>query len=165
MAYEVNQTELGRILPLTTRQIRNLEAEGLPHRAEGNQKLYPLPDAVVWWHERELSRALKSAEISELDVLKARKLEAEAEAKEIEVEERRGLLMPTAQHVQIVAVVFDRIRTKLQAFNASAPPLLVGFDTEREVQVALTPLVDEVLEELQTVGDDPPEWEAPDEAA
>jgi hypothetical protein len=159
MAYEVNQTELGRILPVTTRQIRNMEADGLPHRADGNQKLYPLPNAVVWWHERELKRALKAAEVSELDVLKARKLEAEAESKEIEVEERRGLLMPVAQHAQICGLVFDRIRTKLQALTASWPPLLVGLDNEREIQAALIPAINEVLEELQTVGDEPPEWE------
>jgi len=49
---------LATILGLTTRQITNLEAEGIPCRAVGNRKLFPIPEAVRWYVERERRRAV-----------------------------------------------------------------------------------------------------------
>lgn len=56
---EVKAVDLARILPLTVWEIRSLEAEGMPHRLDEDQTTwYPIPDAVAWWRDREVERAL-----------------------------------------------------------------------------------------------------------
>src|SRR5690606_3285343 len=93
MKKEVTQRELADILGLTTRQIRNLEAAGLPHRAEGNRKLYPIPDAVIWYRDRAVESALADAQPTQFEEARAREMIARAEKAELEVARLRGELI------------------------------------------------------------------------
>lgn len=45
------QTEVAEWNSLSTRQVRNLEAKGLPTYSRGGRKYYPLPHEVIWYSE------------------------------------------------------------------------------------------------------------------
>ena len=68
----VNQTELASILGVSTRQIRNLEREGMPCETEGKRKRYPLPQAVHFWRDREIARALEPYSTTDLEEARRR---------------------------------------------------------------------------------------------
>ena len=110
----VNQTELAAILGLSTRQIRNLETEGLPVRAERNRKLYPLPDAVLWWKSREVARALDGLEVTEFDEARVRLLSARADRVERENRLQACELVPIDELEMLVRESLDQVNTALR---------------------------------------------------
>lgn len=151
---EVSQSDVAMILGLSTRQVSNLERAGMPYRAEKNRKWYPLPDAVHWWRDREVSRAVSALEVSEIEALKARKLEAEAAQKEIELEELRGSLVAVEAVRATWSDVLSRLRAKIIAAKGSLAPRMVGHDTPREAKAVLDAAFDELLDELRETADE-----------
>lgn len=79
------------------RTIRRWESEGLACRPEGRSKLYSLAHAISFYASQEVARAVRSAETSEMDALRTRKLAAETAAKEIELAKLRGELIPVGE--------------------------------------------------------------------
>ena len=145
----MSQADLSRVIPLTTRQIRNLERSGLPHRAEGNRKYYPLHECVRWWAEYEKTKAMKAAKLSELDAMRTRKLEVEAEQKELELAVRRGELLEADEVRATWTEVLSRLRARIVAAQGALPPLVAGYDTPREVQPIVTTFFDELIDTLR----------------
>lgn len=117
MTKEVTQKELAEILGLSTRQIRNLEAVGLPHRAEGNRKLYPLPEAVIWHRERAVESALADAQSSDYEEAKAREMMARAEKAELEVAKMRGELIHIDDLERLHSTPLAQMRARLLALS------------------------------------------------
>lgn len=163
MTHEVTQVELARILPLTTRQLRNLEREGLPHRADGRRKLYPLPEAVDWYirYRENLARA----EFDNVDYERARARYETARARlaEIGVAREEGRLIP----VEVVEEIYgDRLMDVLRTGILNLPgrwgAQLVGLDSPREAEAILKRIARELLQEfsgpaaaaLEAEGDD-----------
>lgn len=97
MPLELTQKQMSEEFGVTTRQIRNWEADGLACRAEGNRKLYPLAHAIRFYADRFAEKAAAAAGTRELDAIRARKLRAEAEVKEIELARLRGELVPMSE--------------------------------------------------------------------
>lgn len=108
---ELNQTQMGEVFGVSTRQVRNWEKDGLVCRAAGNQKFYPLAAAIRWYREREVSAALAEVEVKDIDAAKLRKLEAEADTKELDLAVKRGELVPMDE-------VGDLVRESLEAVDA-----------------------------------------------
>lgn len=90
---EVTQSEFAELVGLTTRQIRNLEREGLPHRSDKNRKLYPVPTAIVWWSDRKTEKALAAVEVQAIDEARTRKMQVEAARAELELARAQGQLI------------------------------------------------------------------------
>lgn len=107
----LSQKELAALYDVSTRQVRNWEDEGLPRRAKGNRKEYPLKDVVAWHEAREVAQALAKVDTSALGAAKLRRMEAEAEAKELDVAVKRGDLVPLDE-------VGDLVRESLQAVDS-----------------------------------------------
>ena len=141
--FELNQAQLAEMTGRSPRQIRNWEKEGLPVRADGKRKWYPARDAVLFWHEREIAKALESAESSESQRLRMRKLEAETEAKEYELERLRGGLVPVA----FMASEFEEACARIRAEIESVAPRY-GADVRPEDPGAGELILDKVAEEL-----------------
>lgn len=159
-AQEVNQTEFAAIVGLSTRQVRNLEAEGLPHRAKGNKKLYPIPDALAWYYARKF----EPEELTDTAEAKRRKLTAEAKLAEIEVAKAAGELVPLDQYTSEMGLVLDKVRAKLQNVPGAWAPALVGCKGVPEALTRLRPLVNEILVELSSMGDELEELDVDDAA-
>lgn len=79
------------------RQIQNWETDGLPVKVVARRKMYPLTECIRWFREREVSAALEGVDTSAMDQAKLRKMEAEAMLREIEVQEKRGALVPITE--------------------------------------------------------------------
>lgn len=162
--HEVNQKDLARILGLSTRQIRNLEAQGLPHRAEGNQKLYPIPESVQWYMQQAVDRAQDKAESQEKAESERRKLAAEAKLAEIKAAEAEGRLIPLEVYEEDLSRTLDAVRAKLLNIPGAWSPAVVGC---RDVPTALTrlrPLVHSMLGEVVGLADElPDEWDDDDD--
>lgn len=89
----MSRKEFGAIVGLGTRQIANLEKQGLPHRAEGRRKFYPLPDAVQWIRQRDIDAAVEAVQPTDYDEARAREMKARAEKAELEVLQLRRVLL------------------------------------------------------------------------
>ena len=114
---ELSQKEIAQLLGLTTRQIRNLEAEGMPHRAEGNRKLYPVPGAWRWYHQKELDRAVSEVQPTDYDEARAREMAARAEKAELEVKKMRGELV----HVDDLEALYSQPLADLRSQLLALP--------------------------------------------
>ena len=93
MTTEVSQKEIGTILGVQTRQVRNLEAQGLPHRADGRRKFYPVAECVAWVRGRDVEAAKASVTPTDIKESQAREMKAKAEKAELEVAVMRGQLI------------------------------------------------------------------------
>lgn len=140
----VNQAQLAAVLSLTTRQIRNLQDEGMPSRAVGNQRQYDLRQVVPWYVARKQEEA-KPERKSEAD---ARKALAEARLKELDLAEREGELVPLAVHRRVMGEVFDDVRSNLLNLPGKVAPQLTGLTSPREAVAILRPAVDQCLVSL-----------------
>lgn len=144
---EASQTQLASILGLGTRQIRRLEKAGMPHRAEGNAKLYPLPDAVQWYIERKMREAEEGATPSALEDMRQQKLALEVELKRRQAAEARGELVPLTWMEE----QFEEAATTWAAIVRSAPTrygATVRPDDPSAGEEALERMVDDLLDEL-----------------
>lgn len=160
MKREVRQKELAQILGLTTRQIRNLEAAGMPHRAEGNTKWYPLPDTVIWYTERKVESALTEAQRTDYEEARAREMAARAEKAELEVAKMRGELIHVDDLERLLSAPLAQMRARLLALPgriASALPM-----PPVDALEIIEPIVHEFMAELSE--DDADEDEADDDA-
>lgn len=149
---EVSQTELAEFLGLTTRQIRNLDAEGLPHRAEGNRKFYPIPEAVEWYYQgKGQPTAIEEAE--------RRKAVADARMSELKVAQLEGKLVPVELHERRVVALLDRIRAPLLNIPGNHAPAVEAARTPAEAQSVLERIRDETMYSLvalaEEIEDDP----------
>lgn len=152
MKREVTQKQLAGILGLTTRQVRNLEAAGIPHRAEGNTKLYPLPGAVQWYRDRAVETALAEAQSTDYDEAKAREMKARADKAELEVARLRGELIHVDDLEALLSAPLSQMRARLLALPgriAGALPMQPADALE-----LIEPIVYEFMEELAEDGDD-----------
>lgn len=144
---EVTQKELARILGLSTRQIRNLELEGLPHRADGNRKLYPIPAAVDWYIRRREEQARAEFQTTDYDQARARYEMARARLAEIEVAKEEGKLIPVEVVEEIYGTkMLDPLRSAILNMPGRWGAQVVGFESPREGEAALKRIATELLE-------------------
>lgn len=152
----LTQKELAEFLGLTTRQIRNLEKEGvIPTEALGAKKFYPWPQAnLAYIAYREELRAGSHA--SGLEHARQRKVAAEAELAELSAAQRRGELIPLEYHERRVGHLLDRLRSQLLAVPGYWGPEMVGLKDVREAVGRVRPLAHQLLHDLTTMAES---WE------
>lgn len=144
----VSQRELAELVGLTTRQIRNLEGRGLPVRAEGNRKLYPVPDAVRWYVDAKAREAAEAAESTPYDEALARKTLADARIQERKLAELDGALVPMALHRQVLTRVAERVAARLRNLPGEWAPRIVGIGSPREAVPVLQSMANSILEDM-----------------
>lgn len=143
---ELSQKELAELLGLTTRQIRNLEAEGMPCRAEKNRKRYPAREAISWYHDRRVQRAVYEMAPTDFNDAKAREMAARAEKAEIEVRQLRGELIHVDDLEALHARPLAQLRSRLLALpgRIAAELPMPAVDAVE----AIEPVVHEIMAEL-----------------
>ena len=157
---EVTKRELAGILGLSTRQIENLEAEGLPRRADKNRKFYPIPDAVRWYVDRERRRA----EPTDFEEARARKMAAEARLAELMLAREEGKLLAIDDVEREWRQVLERLRAKLLSVPSRYAPALVGRRSIPEAIQVLQQLVEETMLALSETGEEIDAGDDPDDA-
>ena len=147
---EVDQKGIAKLLALSTRQIRNLEDAGLPHRAEGNRKFYPVAEAVAWYGEYKYHRE----DLSPLQSAELRKKLADAEAAEYELAILRRDYIARKDVGVLVQDALDRADAKLR----NAPSRYAGRTAAKEgvpeSMRAWQAAIEEVRAELRSLADE-----------
>lgn len=149
----VSQVDLASILGLSSRQIRNLEKQGLPREEKG----YPVSRCVRWYadfkQEEALQRAASREEPKDMEEAELRKAVADAEMAELKLARLRGEVAPIDQYRREMRRVLGRVRARFQSVPGEyAPRILEPMDMAAAVTV-LRDLVATVLSELQRTGD------------
>lgn len=145
---EISQRLLADLLALSTQQIRNLEKLGLPHRSAGRKKLYPVPDAVLWYLRRKQEEAGVNARPSTYDAARARAEVARARMAEIEVAREEKLIYTAELVDRRVGETYDLVATRIKNMPGRWGAQLVGLESPREGEALLRRIANELLEEL-----------------
>lgn len=124
MTIYLSRRELAEVYGVTVRQVFNWEEAGLPSEAQGNRKRYPLREAVLWHEAREVARALAALDTGALDAARLRKLEAEAESKELDVQVKRGSLIPLDEVDDVIRACNLAVDSVLRSAPARFAPTL-----------------------------------------
>jgi phage terminase Nu1 subunit (DNA packaging protein) len=136
----VTGSQLALVLGVTGGRITQLNREGMPRLKEG----YPLIACVQWYLEYFRKRALPSP----INSARLRKAEAQADAAEMNLaQKRKGLIevgLATRLHNQRV----ERIRRRCLAIAPAVAPAAHRAKTVREVEAVLRAEIYAALEEL-----------------
>jgi len=149
---EATQRQLAALLNLTTQQIRNLEDKGIPHRADGRSKLYPLPDAIVWYVDFKVAEALARRGGNGGEVFedaRSRREQARARMAELQVARQEGELIPR----EVVDDVYGKkllevLRAGILNMPGRWASQVLGLKKPREAEAALKRIAGELLEEF-----------------
>lgn len=162
----VNRTELANFLEVAETTIdRWVAREDCPIESrpgQGKATTYSSGDVVRWWIKREVKKAEARTESdgADLDALRARKLELDAELRALQLAKEKGEVCNLAELERTLSGIVIHCRSQLLALPQRLAPLLVGETDETrmtqviqaEVRLALTELsndnVEQVLKEV-----------------
>lgn len=116
MADQLNQTELAEWLLLSTRQVRNLEAEGMPVKSDDGKKFYVWSDVFAWYLERKQQEAIERAggkAGSGMQGAELRKAVAEAELAELRLQKLRREVVPIAEYRGELGRILGAVRARI----------------------------------------------------
>ena len=147
----VNKAELARILDVSAMTINNWVTRGCPvaQMVGPNKKwAFNLAQVVDWRMEQAKKAAKGEAKSVDLDEAKRRKLVAEAEMAELDLEVRQGQLVEIEAVAKTVGDDYANMRAKLLSIPSKISPQLVGVESVTRIQSVLDKVVSEALEEL-----------------
>lgn len=153
----VSASDLAHLWEVTPARIYQLTQEGVLHRV-GRGK-YPL-FASVWAlrrHEFGANENGKGAGESP----RLRRERAEAERAEHRAAREREELLPATAHREIVYDLVGRLQSRILKIPSAWSVDVLGIKNRREALVRLRPLVAQLVETLQVVGDEVEEEESP----
>lgn len=155
MAELLTQQAIAELLDLDTRQIRNLQKQGLPMRRVKGAPRYPWPAGLQWYLAHKVELATKRAGPKALEEATLRKLEAQARLHEIDVEKAEGTLVTLDYAQAQLEAVLQRVRAKLLNFASRNAPQFVGIRGTAEAQAKLHEAIVDVMSALAEIGEDP----------
>lgn len=108
-----NQTEIATVMNVNPRTIKDWCSQGFPTRSDDR---YYIPLCVQWREQHLVKQYAKSNSTngSDLDDLKAKKLEVEIEQKKLELMKEAGALVDRDLAIGTFAAVSSEIRTKIE---------------------------------------------------
>ena len=109
---------------VTKRTLRNWELEGFPHRTDGTRKAYPLRECIEWRLAREVESTKGDPTEAEMDAARLRKLEADAESKELDLAVKRGGLVPLDEVEVLLREALETIDSVLRHAPSRMAPKL-----------------------------------------
>ena len=144
------------ILDLTDRRVRQLVTDGiLPKKSErGRYELIPTVRAYIHWlRDRSLygEAKAKSGNIVSLDEARRRKLIAETELEELELQKERGEVVSIAETEKSWSAMLSAVRAKLLAMPA-AMAAVAAVETDQKLgKELLSKAVEQALTELSAI--------------
>ena len=131
---------------------------GCPKRTRAGKVQYQWPEFLEWWaSERErAARAQRTQRTGTLADIELRHATAKAEMAEMELQQRRGELVPVEDAVRETGLVLDRLRARLLAFPQRWAPILVGCRGLPEMAAKLDAAIYDAMVELSTGGNRTP---------
>ena len=144
------------ILDLTDRRVRQLVTDGiLPKKAErGRYELIPTVRAYIHWlRDRSLygEAKAKSGNIISLDEARRRKLIAEAELAELELQKERLEVVSIAETEKSWTAVLSNVRVNLLALPTTMAAVTAVETDQKIVKELLSNAVEQALTELSAI--------------
>lgn len=121
---------------------------GLPRKGDGKKEQYPWPDVYHWILDQIERRARENARPKDIEEAHKRKAAADAELAELELAERRNLLMTVEAYESIVGAAFARVAARLKAAPTKYAPRIVGLKTIPDAVTILQAAFHECMDEL-----------------
>lgn len=154
----IKQKDLAAYLGLSTRQIRNLEAEGVLRAEldERGRKVYPWPENNQRYlrYKIEEAKGKRTAHEESIQEAELRAALADAEMKEIKLAQLRGELIHIDDVEKLVREPLEAVAALLKSFKHRWSSVLVGCETPQEVIARLDPAIEEVIAILREAGDE-----------
>lgn len=150
MTDSITQRDLAELLGISTRQVRNLEAKGLPHHSEDGKKRYSAA-SVQWFVRHREEFAASNATPGALDKARTRKAEADAELAELNLAVQRGRLLERPFVEAEFEDVLARLRSRLVNMPARYGGDVVGLKDDEAGERQLEIVRDELLTALHSI--------------
>lgn len=145
------QKELAALVGYSPRQISNLVEEGkVKTVVEDGRRLYPLPAAVheVIQYIEVRAGAKKEGALGALDAAKLRKLDADAQAAELTLQERRGELLDRVLVERALSELLQALKAQLVQFAPRYESDFVGLESRAKVRKLLKPAIHAEIQRL-----------------
>jgi phage terminase Nu1 subunit (DNA packaging protein) len=136
---------IARLLDLSTRRVQQLSKEGVIPRAERGR--YEISASVRGYIAYLKERSINPGVVS-FDEVRARKTAAEAEMAEIDLKEKKGLLIPTEEVARSWAEIIGACRSKLLSMPAKIAPVVAVEEKPAICKQIVEEQVREALDEL-----------------
>ena len=137
----VSKAQLGTIIGKSSQWMQDLlKEEAAPQPTD---RKYNTADVVDYIIKRNANTNL-----SELDLAKVRLTEAQAELKEIELQEKEGSLLDASETERAWTESLSNLRARLLAIPSTAAASLQGIDGQAEQKDVIETLIIEALVEL-----------------
>ena len=151
---------IARLLDLSTRRVQQLSKEGVIPRAERGR--YEISASVRGYIAYLKERSINPGVVS-FDEVRARKTAAEAEMAEIDLKEKKGLLIATEEVARSWAEIIGACRSKLLSMPAKIAPVVAVEDIPAICKQIVEEQIEEALDELSKwVGSYKPDVDADD---
>jgi phage terminase Nu1 subunit (DNA packaging protein) len=154
---KLQQKELADRLDVTPRQVHNLVTEGMPTKLEKGKRFYPWPECNVWYIEYKIRAAAPKPDKNRdrMAELELRKEEVAVRSAELKLAKEEGRLVSIDYLEHQVSTILEGLRGKLLSFAGKHSPHLVGLESPAAARAKLDVAIEEVMQALVAVGDDP----------
>jgi phage terminase Nu1 subunit (DNA packaging protein) len=144
--------DLAELFDVEDRTVRNWVARGAPCSGKGIKRRFDGDEVAAWLKANGLTGAHGRPEekfdpTDPLKLAKLRKENAMAEYREIQVGEKKGLLIDKAEAERFNVQKFMTVRNKMLGLSASVSPVLVGLSAP-DIERVLDERITEILTEL-----------------
>lgn len=149
-AIELTGGQLGRILGISERRVRELRDQGtISDLSTGGYSLEAVTEYCAHMRPASGRAAAGGSEgAGDLDAARIRLLTAQADAREMLNEQMRGEAVLAEDMESVVGSVLDGVRSKVLAVPTKAAPHLVGMTNLAEVRDKLTELIHAACEDI-----------------
>lgn len=123
-----NQSEIAELLGVSAKTVQQWDRDGLREAArlgmDGREARYDVRAAVHWWHDREMDALREETKVDAKEAAQIRNLEAQAESRELDLEVKRGELVPIDEVEGLVRESLESVDSVLRhAASRFAPQL------------------------------------------
>lgn len=149
---KLSQGEVAELLHLSTRQVRNLEAEGMPVHSRAGKKWYVWREVLEWDRQRKEDAAKEAAKeekpASYWDA-ERRKAIADADLAELKLQQLRRTLISEEDAVAEITRFCERVRALILAMRSKHQAEILNLQTIPDAGRALERIAAALLADLQ----------------
>lgn len=149
----VNQKNVSRVFGLTTRQVRNLDDDGMPSSvSDSGERLYDLTVVVPWYVARKLEQVRKDSD--ELDQAKLERAQLDVRLRQIDVAKAEGSAIDVEHHDEVVEELVRAFRLSVLALPGTWGPRIVGVSDPARGTELMRRCADDLLRAMQSKAGD-----------
>lgn len=146
---ELTRAELCELIGVGSRQVANLEKDGMPvARVDGNRKMYD-GQAVQWYVAWKVREEAQRHDTGAMEAAKLRKAEADARKAAVEAARSEQSVIDTEEHLRRVRHIAEAFRSALVGLPGSWAGRILGLEREAQAQARLVDLANSELRRYQ----------------